>query len=664
MSDAEIFSGEQSVDAHRSTLNPSSNSLLAETVEGKTTAPTNLLSLPTETLLQIIECLSYMDRFRLKMVGNQALLSIQRLTPRPQLQDYIEGYQVISCYQGIYGFSHRGVIATLCLASAIGHHALILKLLDDECRESKVNMPAHSPVEGRRFIHDCLNQAVSYNQVCTVKFLLELCSPNPTRVRHTDWYQYALNDTHTLDYASGNGNNEMLQILFDHGAQVQFRDGYPSPVSLAARNGHESSVRLLVSQLGGNEKELLPPDLSEATANGHLSILKYLLELGVRPRPNPKGMSPLHLAAKGGHLECIKVLLDYDTQDCLANCYDHASHIRYENWSCLHFAVVNGYYKIVKFLLDRGHLAEIPLNSHPTLIPLAAMKGEFQMVKILLASGLNVHGKYNCETSLHLAVTGNFTEIISLLLENGAYASSIEGGSELQTPLHISALKGFSRATSILLASNPDFNIQNLHGQTPLHIAIHNGHILVTELLLQAGATSNLIDNVSQTALSIAIKQGDQVSVSLLLQYNANTDAGFVLGEPALHNACVHDKPNVVFMLLSHGVDVEALDSLGRRPIHVAACHGGFGSLLHLLAANVDRHATSLDGKTALHFAAEAGKQGSVRILLEWGLDRDARDGKGMTPIQYALHTKRFVSHRIVLQLLSNDEDEEEEVWW
>ncbi|KAG6879264.1 hypothetical protein C0992_004011 [Termitomyces sp. T32_za158] len=54
-------------------------------------------------------------------------------------------------------------------------------------------------------------------------------------------------------------------------------------------------------------------------------------------------MSPLHYAAKNGHLELVELLLEYKADINLANSF---------GWSSLYHAVKNGHLNIVAVLLE------------------------------------------------------------------------------------------------------------------------------------------------------------------------------------------------------------------------------------------------------------------------------------------------------------------------
>jgi ankyrin repeat protein len=60
-------------------------------------------------------------------------------------------------------------------------------------------------------------------------------------------------------------------------------------------------------------------------------------------------------------------------------------------------------------------------------------------------------------------------------------------GTNGDTPLHWTAMKGESGVVELLLANKADINAKNKHGQTPLHVAALNEDSHMVELLRQHG---------------------------------------------------------------------------------------------------------------------------------------------------------------------------------
>ena len=73
------------------------------------------------------------------------------------------------------------------------------------------------------------------------------------------------------------------------------------------------------------------------------------------------------------------------------------------------------------------------------------------------------------ETPLHLAVRANQTDIVRVLVRNGAKVDA--QARELQTPLHIASRLGNTDIVHILLSAHADPNAASRDQYTSLHIA-------------------------------------------------------------------------------------------------------------------------------------------------------------------------------------------------
>ncbi|KAF8535300.1 ankyrin repeat protein, partial [Trichophaea hybrida] len=77
---------------------------------------------------------------------------------------------------------------------------------------------------------------------------------------------------------------------------------------------------------------------------------------------------------------------------------------------------------------------------------------------------------------------------------------------EWKTPLIISAQKGLTKATRLLLDLNVDKDAKDNCGRTALHYAVEDGSEAVVQLLVEQGADKRITDNCEETALHIAVK--------------------------------------------------------------------------------------------------------------------------------------------------------------
>lgn len=100
---------------------------------------------------------------------------------------------------------------------------------------------------------------------------------------------------------------------------------YPLPLRLIQANKQEEFISMVNSNTDGdvilNCVHLKSSDtpIIVASRHGHLDLMKFLIHLGVGIEQRNKDLKrPLHEAAAGCHLDCVKLLIEQNAEiDCL-----------------------------------------------------------------------------------------------------------------------------------------------------------------------------------------------------------------------------------------------------------------------------------------------------------------------------------------------------------
>lgn len=126
-------------------------------------------------------------------------------------------------------------------------------------------------------------------------------------------------------------------------------------------------------------------DIHEAAEQGNADEVQRLASGGllrravdVNEQESGWGYTPLHLAAKEGHIETVKALLEHGAQVNAQNLY---------GWTPLHVAAVRNYTDITRLLLDRGGDITVEDNYGQTPVEAAEGKGHHEMVELLKKHG-------------------------------------------------------------------------------------------------------------------------------------------------------------------------------------------------------------------------------------------------------------------------------------
>ncbi|MEM9482632.1 MAG: ankyrin repeat domain-containing protein [Cyanobacteria bacterium P01_F01_bin.116] len=119
----------------------------------------------------------------------------------------------------------------------------------------------------------------------------------------------------------------------------------------------------------------------------------------------------------------------------------------------------------------------------PPLIE-ATLAGNIDEVTTLLQQGIDPNLVYNTNTALTYAARDGFTEIASLLIEQGADVNWIDG--EGVTPLILASFKGHMELVKLLLKHNADITVRDQWNRTALDYALRRGTADPIAQLLQS----------------------------------------------------------------------------------------------------------------------------------------------------------------------------------
>lgn len=153
-------------------------------------------------------------------------------------------------------------------------------------------------------VDNALYHATDAQQESTIRFLLEECGANPNALGE----EYG----NALTASAYDGTVSILQLLIQHGADLNAPEGYP--LQTAAANGHTEMVKVLLSR-GANPNGFSKgfadgTPLQAASVAGNVDIARLLLDRGANPDYGAGEFhNPITVAAYHGYGELLELLL-------------------------------------------------------------------------------------------------------------------------------------------------------------------------------------------------------------------------------------------------------------------------------------------------------------------------------------------------------------------
>uniref|UniRef100_A0A2P2HZ68 Protein fem-1 homolog C-like n=2 Tax=Hirondellea gigas TaxID=1518452 RepID=A0A2P2HZ68_9CRUS len=232
---------------------------------------------------------------------------------------------------------------------------------------------------------------------------------------------------------------------------------YSKIVFSAARDGNLRRLKRFLEDRSGSQRNFLVRDLTNGT-------------------------TPVIIAAKNGHIECVEYLVD----KCKANIEQVGSIVfdgeTIDGAPALWVAAAAGHLDIVAFLLGRGANVNATTKSNSTPLRAACYDGHLAIVKFLVEHNADIEvANRHGHTCLMIACYKGHYDIASYLVSLMADVNrkSVKGN----TALHDCAESGSLDIMKLLLDSKAKVDVDS-YGMTPLLAAAVTGHSHIVEYLI------------------------------------------------------------------------------------------------------------------------------------------------------------------------------------
>jgi len=497
-------------------------------------------------------------------------------------------------------------ITALMTASANGHADVVSILLENGSDATAVDQDGLTPL---------MNAAESGN-VPVLTALME--SVDDSKAKE---YVDALSETGftALIVAAAHGHNLALSYLLTGGdATVDFmHESGVTALMYAAAGGHDEATKILIDN-GANVNTLHSNGgsaLLEASTAGSEDALKVLMDAGAQVDiVDNDGVTPIMSAASQGHLDCVSMLLDaLSSSKSASDLKDYINLLSHSGGSAVMFAAGGGHPEVTQLLIEKG--SEVNAIAQATPEYLESLAEAIAEGEATDDQDPHVDGV----TALHVAAQGGYLDCVKLLLD--AEAKPEIEDDEKRTALLLAVKGNFGEVATELVRNGANPNTLYVDEEGDEHNLLMDAIIVENEefslLLIDKGADLYAEDDHQVSTMLQATHRGMEKVVKVLLEkHNAMPEKkeGFVDGPSdegitPLIAASSEGHSTIVPLLLNAGADVNAVDKDGTTALMAASARGHIECVEKLLETKADTNAQNVDGHTALMFAFNGKNQ-------------------------------------------------------
>ena len=282
-----------------------------------------------------------------------------------------------------------------------------------------------------------------------------------------------------------------------------------------------------------------------------------------------------------------------------------------------------GNLEMVKFLMEKGALANLDDDIVNTPLHCAYYEENYDIVKFLLEKGADFSPiDYDSAYLFEYAIGLDDPTIATLMLELGADPNYHRP--EVLSPLRSAIAANHYDLVKMLIEKGANINEKDAYGFFPLYGAVTDNHPKFVKLLLDKGAR---VRNNEHDAFEIALNDGWNAEiVETFLKTGINPNKKNKYGISYFGKAVISENPDYKLMDLffKHCKDLNG-EVIHEKTALLYAMESGNNKLLdYLIMKGLNPDAPNDAGITPLLFAVSQGDTKIIDTLLEKGADIDA----------------------------------------
>jgi ankyrin repeat protein len=331
-------------------------------------------------------------------------------------------------------------------------------------------------------------------------------------------------------------------------------------------------VIALLMTLSAASVPALAQEIHEAAEAGDVARVTEIL--AAKPdlvsAKNENGLTPMHLAARRGHIEVVQLLLDRGAD---------LEETDERGFTALLYAAASGNLDLVQFLVDCGAAVDV-------VAPMPQVRQVDRSTN--KATDTNeARGITAADVAFQHEVHRGQTEMTRYLVSHGAVLDP-----------HAPVMRGIGK----------------------LDFAVSSGNVDMARLLIELGADPNAKTAYPLSPLFNASYKGNTEIAVMLLDAGADINAPSYEGMPPVVGAVARGHAEIVALLLDRGAELDFVDErTSRNLLHLAVLSGNLDVVAQLIRRGVPIDATDGDGKTPLYYSARYGHRSVYDRLLEGG---------------------------------------------